>query len=628
MENNKLRTLDSYEIDENDNLKKVIEFFQINNIYHIRWSGKTIKKQICVHELFHYAECDCERCNLERLNLVRTKELLNVENSSRNYEYLRRGYTHYLLGNYKESYEIFYKVYTEANKNQNPINFTISKYNLIKLRGLIKSFYYENDRDEIVKKLEKIKFENDERFVKEYAPYFVDIYKNIKDLKFYDNVFDKIDDSFLKIQKFHYRDRHGGSESDAAYYKLQSSFLRFKSYLHHNFIIFNHYQEYEQLSQKILESLLVLHTLKNPETNKYEQFDWYALELWIFNIQEEFTTYLFRKYEIKTIRISMETFNKLEALVDNLLKSQIEFKKYSSVYSPLRLGRIINNIIAIITLVDKTPQQKENIILKILSNSKILLKYNLMPFDGLNFYAIKKESFIKKATLKKIAYILFLNNSTYRYFEVLEKYFELCTEKEIEKLIYRVLKINTLDDINVKSVDFEDLLYAFSLLNQNNKDSLKVKFNNILEKDFDSSLYSNLLLYDLIDFEESSFDKLLSYVVNRSDFDEKRFPFHSYQNLDFYNVMSVVFKYNLKIDEKIKAQIDKVFHKERDYFEWLMDIDNYDYTKFNSYWILKSRTKYFTERFKKSTKLKTEIEKSLKVNYIEGVAKMYFRDLV
>ena len=92
--------------------------------------------------------------------------------------------------------------------------------------------------------------------------------------------------------------------------------------------------------------------------------------------------------------------------------------------------------------------------------------------------------------------------------------------------------------------------------------------------------------------------------------------------------MSVVFKYNLKIDEKIKTQIDKVFHKERDYFEWLMDIDNYDYTKFNSYWILKSRTKYFTERFKKSTKLKTEIEKSLKVNYIDGVAKMYFRELI
>ncbi|MNU14930.1 hypothetical protein D3C71_30520 [compost metagenome] len=251
-----------------------------------------------------------------------------------------------------------------------------------------------------------------------------------------------------------------------------------------------------------------------------------------------------------------------------------------------------------------------------------------MPFDGLNFYAIKKESFISKTTLKKIVDIFLLNNSRFRYFELLEKYFELCTEKELEKLIYKTLNINRLDDVNVKSIDFEDLLYAFSLLNQKNKDSLKNKFNNILEKDFDSSLYSNLLLYDLIDFEKNSFDKLLAYVVNKSDFDEKRFPFHSYQNLDLYNVMSVIFKYNLEIDEKIKSQIDKVFYKERDYFEWLMDIDDFDYEKFNSYWILKSRTKYFTERFKKSNKLKTEIEKSLKVNYIEGVAKMYFRELI
>ncbi|MNU14928.1 hypothetical protein D3C71_30500 [compost metagenome] len=64
LEKNKLKIFDNDEFDENDKLRKVIEFFQVNNIYHICWSGKTLKKQICLHELFHYGECECERCNL------------------------------------------------------------------------------------------------------------------------------------------------------------------------------------------------------------------------------------------------------------------------------------------------------------------------------------------------------------------------------------------------------------------------------------------------------------------------------------------------------------------------------------------------------------------------------------
>ncbi|MEN4762279.1 DUF4365 domain-containing protein [Chryseobacterium sp. C39-AII1] len=628
LENDKLKTLDSIELDENDKLREIVDFFQVNNIYHIRWSGNTLKKQICLHNLFHHGECNCERCSLERLDLLKTQEILITKSANTNYELLRRGYTYYLLGDYIKSYEVFYKIYNDANKNQNPISFTISKYNLIKLRGFIKSFYYESDRSEIIKNLENIRFDNDERFVKEYAPHFVDIYKNIKEQKFYDDVFDKIDTSFLKIQKLYYRDKHGGSESGTAYRDLQSSFLRFNSYLKHNFIIFNHYQEYIDLSKKILESLFVVHSLKNPEAEKYEFFEWYALELWIFYANEEFLTYLLQKYEVTTIRVHADVVKELNSLIDNLLNSYSEFSKYSSIFSPIRLDKILNNIVAITTLIDIEYDQKEIILLKVLNNFKKLSKHHLIPFSGLYLYAIREKSRITKKTLKKIVDIFILNNQRYKYITVLENYFEICTPNELKKLILKVLKIDDLKSINDKNEHFEDLLYSFSLLDLEARNTLKNKFNEILDEDFNFSLYTNLLLYDLIDLDRLKFDKYLSNIIDMSNFDEKKFPFHTYQNLDLYNIMSIVFKYELEINERIKSQLDKVYHKEKEYYQWLMDIENFDYSKFNSYWILNSQTKYYNQRFRKSNKLKQELEKSLKNNYIEGVAKIYFREFV
>ncbi|WP_183084569.1 DUF4365 domain-containing protein [Chryseobacterium sp. 7] len=626
-ENNDLKILNDPDTNSTK-LREIIDFFQVNEIYHIRWSGKKMKKQICVHKLFHYSECDCERCNLERLNLVRTQKLLRIDKDDTVNALLRKGYTHYLLGNYIDAYKVFFRIYKEANKKQTPVNYTISKYNLIKLRGFISSFYYEENRNEILKELEKIRFENDERFIKEHAPYFVDIYKNIKEQKFYDNVISKIDESFLKIQKFYYKDNNGGSGSNNAYYKLESSFLRFNSYIHNNFIIFNYYQEYTDLSKKILESLLILHTLKNSQTEKYELFDWYILEIWIFHIEEEHISYLLKKYEITNLRVNHNILDRLELLINNLFDSYSEFSKHSSIFRPIRLGKIINNIIVILSLINVDNNEKENLVLKILSNSDKLKEYNLIPFDGLYFYAMKKETCVNKKTLEKIFNIFMLNNQRYNYIAVLEKYFELCDENEIEKILKSIFKINDFLDINTENEYFEDLLYSFSLLSKDSKEKLKNKFDDILSENFDFSLYTDLLLYDLIDLDRTKFDNYLSYIVDMSEFDEKRFPFHSFQNLNLYNIMSVVFKYGLEVNEVIKFQINKVYYKEKDYFEWLMDIDNFDYSKFDSYWILRSRTKYYKERFRKSSRLKEELVKSLKDNYIEGVAKMYFRELI
>lgn len=614
--------------DISEKLRDIINFFQSNQIYHIRWSGKNFKNQICVHLLFHYEMCTCERCNLERLNFVRTKELSNTNTYNSTYELLRKGYTYYLLGDYYESFKVFYNIYLDADKKLQPINYTIAKYNLLRLKVFIKSFYFEGDRVDILEKLERIKFINDERFITQFAPYFLDIYKNLKDMKFYDDVIESVDDSFTQIQKIYYRDKNGGSDSITAYEKMQASFLRFNSYLDHNFIIFNNYKEYGILAKKIVESLLILHSLKNPESRKYEIFEWYALTLWIFHIEESFMDYLLNKYEISEIKISNSTISNMEGLLENLFLSSAELSSHTGLSKPIRLGRILNNIFVILQLVNVSTKKKEEIIDKCLNNSKLLLDNNIFPFDGLYFYAIKSEP-LKKAVFKRVVNtFISKSNLRYKYTPLFEKYYKKCTAKELEDLIKKILKTKDLKAIETKHENFDEILYAISLLPKEKKDEIKNNFKNKLYSDFDAQLYLDVTLYDIIDFDELLYENYVSQIVDMSNFDEVKFPFHSFQNLDLYNLMSIIFKFDLKIDDQIRNQINKLHPKERDYFDWLMNIDNYNYSKFQAYWILKSQTKYLKARFKKSKKLKLEIAKSLKIDYVEGVAKFYFKNLL
>jgi len=93
-------------------------------------------------------------------------------------------------------------------------------------------------------------------------------------------------------------------------------------------------------------------------------------------------------------------------------------------------------------------------------------------------------------------------------------------------------------------------------------------------------------------------------------------------------VINLAFKYNLQFSDELKKLIKKSHPKYFDYYSWFMNIDGFDYSKFDPYWILEYRTIYYFERFKKSDILKKELAKCLKENYIEGVAKIYFKELV
>lgn len=144
--------------------------------------------------------------------------------------------------------------------------------------------------------------------------------------------------------------------------------MRFKSYLEHNFLIFNHYYEYNELAKKILESLFALYKLNNPLTDRYEKFDWIIIEMWIFKIDEKHSKYLLAKYNITKIIVDekFEIPKKINKLVLNLIDSNEFLDNLEGLFKPIKIAKILGRILVITSLLEIQFEEKGDNIVKYL----------------------------------------------------------------------------------------------------------------------------------------------------------------------------------------------------------------------------------------------------------------------
>ncbi|WP_299518907.1 hypothetical protein, partial [uncultured Flavobacterium sp.] len=202
--------------------------------------------------------------------------------------------------------------------------------------------------------------------------------------------------------------------------------------------------------------------------------------------------------------------------------------------------------------------------------------------------------------------------------------------ENFEEPYQREMALKQLLEIDEFSIDdfidrnkFSDLPFLFNLLTVETKTKLKDSLTSKLNDDFDSELFYLYSILDVLDFNP---DFLKQFVELTPDYTFKKTG-HEFmsgrkerKNYHLDKVLNLMFKFDLAFTPEIKALSNRAIDK--NYYDWIMDIDGFDYSKFNSYWILYYKTESYFKAFKKSEKLKYELRKALKNKYIEGVAKI------
>ena len=615
---------------QEEKLKGIINFFRVNLIYHMDWSGKGRKSRICVHNLFTYNSCDCERCNFEKLNLSRANELLN-ENSNEYsiYENMRKGYTAYLFGNTEQTVDIFLSILNEIDKSIHPIKYLTIKLNLTELKRINKRIF--DWSESVSEKLKNVKIDSEDfKLLNNKSQWFLDVFNSIKSYKVLHNSLYNIDSLLQEIRNVWLSDSNGGWTSNSRLHNLKTSFLRTQYFYEHNLILLNHYDEHKALCEKVLEGLFALYTLKNKKAQRYEAFDFTIIEMWIFYVRPDTAKFLLNKYNINKISINEKTFfvQKLKELFNNLNNSIGVISKSEETHFFFKLERVVKNLLMIISKLDLTSKQLNYLLSKNLYFSEQMDKHRLICFDGIMRVVYSSKS-ISNENIRRIINLSIKNKRVGQSnFSYLIKYFvENNTKEEIKALVFELLEVsnfNTLD-INEESY-FNDLWFAYTFLDNQTKNDLRHFIIKKLNNNFEVEIYHLATLYEIIDFDKTYFDKFLKTIPNQNE--QLYFRAYNESNTRLGQAINLAYKFNIPFNKSIQKYIDYCIESKRDYYRWLMNLDSFDYSIFDPYWLVGVQTKYYIDAFKSSKSFMRAIKNLLKENYDEKLAKFYFQDLL
>jgi hypothetical protein len=623
--------------DLQDKLRHILNFFRANWIMHVSWRGRGIKKtnnRICVHNLFTSKECNCERCSYNKLDFPRAIELLNSDINIPEIAFrLRKAYTYYLISDLEKSYKEHKKVIAEIDIKKSPGLYIISKYNLLQLKRMIDWGYFGDARQEILMELENETFAMDEILLPEY---FLDIFKRIGENRFVNEALWDIDNKLNDIQKNWYSDQYGGSSTNSYAQNLIVEFLRAYNFVEYNHLIYNHYSDFETLVNKTLEGIFALYAINNPQSSKYEHFGYTIVDMWLFHADPKHIKHLLSKYRLKSLDMEFSDieYTHLLEYMDNLINSATiiieNFKKKNYDHSD-KIRKIIQNYLVIISVVNLSDNERNILLSKYLYLIETIGEWYFTSFEYL-IVSFHNDTKIDKENLEKLINIQLVFNNTKGdvFSEAINAYIKNFTNaSEIESSLKNILKIKSFTAEDFCSYDkYSNLVFIIDSLTNETRELIKKDLIAKLSEKFDGDLYYRFSIHDVIDFNESFFknycDLTPDYNVKRSGH-EMLTGKKELKNYHLDRILNLIFHYDLQITPEIKALSKRALDKE--YYDWIMDIDGFDYSKFNSYWILHYKTDSYFKRYRKSEKLKSELIASLKENYIEGVAKILINKL-
>jgi len=127
-----------------------------------------------------------------------------------------------------------------------------------------------------------------------------------------------------------------------------------------------------------------------------------------------------------------------------------------------------------------------------------------------------------------------------------------------------------------------------------------------LTEQFNFKLFYHAQIFDILPFDKEIFYRLLDEI----DVGKKQYSFRSIISNEAYNyiykfdeLLNLAFKYDLCTTT---PHFDR-FRTYTPYYEWILDIDNFDYSRFEVEWVNHYKTKPYYKVMSKSIRFKQYI---------------------
>ncbi len=641
------------QIEVNKKLNEVIEKMNFSSILHFGRSKSKI-------ELFEYPaelpekinlippnrNCQCLSC---LYNDFRIKDFLknlkeaSITETTAIPDDLLLAYSNYKAGHFKTAYNQFEEIANKAWQLERYIPYYIAKTNIKYLRNMIswrdESISNENKRA-IVEKiddldLDKLLFQIPSLDDDEY-----NLLKKIRDDDILLEVENELNEYYDKIIEIHRGYKKGGFSSTGPYYPhlIAEELLRLFHFYTYNYIVKDEYTNFTRVMQKGLRAFLICYSIDEKYPQRLTNFDFWVLRFMILYENEETLLKTFNNYDIKTIAVDEENFSKTITFLNNLFESGFSETTF--------LGRAVN-------IDTDLAMQANNYFFQ--DNFRTITHNALLVFAGIIIPKQYSTRIIRNfLDFLKTQNILFWNSERYlnKFLINIKDHFLYDDFLELLQIIseteapyanddfFRIIGFGIHEQFPEKKIDNDNLIsaiiekylksekhgnknafmYLSKACNENNRKNISEAINQSLTSQFDTTAYLNACFDDIIlpsTFLKNYIEVLERNIPMNHIEGDSQTPFS--KDFTFRNLLHLIYIKDIPAHEIPFTKWDKY----PDVWKFFFDYKTFDYSTFNSKWLLIVNTKFVHSKLREMEQIRTALEDFLKKNNVEELAKLY-----
>ena len=572
--------------------------------------------------------CECYRCTYNRFEFHKTLPGLK-SNEAELKEKLKLAYINYKIGNFQTSSNLLLEIVDKAFKEKKFIIYFIAKYNLSHLAAFLKNPFYSKEINyKLIEELKNIDSLEEAVKLKSHTDYNLISYIAQED--FFTNAFQNIRKEVSDILDHYYSQLKGGYSYNNDVWSLIEEFAKLDTFLNSNYIIYDKYSNFERLFELVIEGLFASHAIDEAQGSKLKSFDDYWIKNIILYGKKDTVLKYFNRFNLKYLKYKSNSVHadSFIELSENFLSHEIqkrteleEFLDSNNEYFIGSFNAIFENLVTITSLIqlDKLVLNKfSSILLTFLEKEESI---NRRSFESLKLFFNRCGRKLSKELLYKFM-AHFSNNPKDYEGNVLNVVIGSFHNGELKRISKQYL-INLLSKfIATQSLDI--VFNIYEKVSPNYQQLISKYIKEKLAENFDFELFYLASLHSVISLDK---EKLFS-LVKEFKVDVRKASFRSmfsgredYRIYYLDQIFNLYFKYNIRTDMK---EFDKI-KRLHPYYDWLSDMERFNYKNFNPLWVLNHQTIYYLKVMANSKYLKEALIKYLKNNSHTGIERSFLK---
>lgn len=612
-------------------IREILSHLDNNLIHEIGAIQEDLDSEIILKEKIKQTS----QFSFNQLDFVRAFKNLNDFNGKNDRERLQHAYLQFQFGNFQSAIKLLSVVHDRATQKGKHLTAFIALYNMKKLKNFIEAYYSRIDDDVITvfKKIDGISIRNYQINYVNESPFIQDVIKWIAESNFYYDGLLNMSEVIEEIRDHYYTQINGGYSNNSNYQKLVSAFAEIEQFLEQNCIIFNGYRNYEELVDKLMEGLMMIYSFNVKQiphlTHIYEYF---LFRIILYSNRESIVKH-YKRLHLYGLQHAEDDqdHSSLEKIALKFLKDYYPLKELmqqngeqGSYYFRERNHKVISNLLLILTLTKRS-----------LNFSKIAKA--LLPI-------LKDDDFLKRIDEKSIG-DFFREKGKYMRDDIINDLLNLALEEpklhrysivhalrmQIERH-HQKIRVQDADSVEkikrhfvalcpkCKTFHHQDLLAeVFFILSSGQQGNLRAEIGQMLERNFNGELYYTLAMNSIIEYKPF----LNGFIKTCPPLKKLATPnFFSHGEAQYPRLNEVInLAYKFELD--LSAEEFIVHNGLSNYYDWLLDLEGFDYENFNPLWVLEYKTSVYFRKIFLSKKASKAIKQYLVRTPHPEISKLY-----